>query len=65
MMNGHHPPVLLDSFKAARGKNNTQRLYYFPSDIVWSVLCCFMKIHLDDSPEISRDTAQRLSDLLV
>ena len=65
MMNRHHPPYTLAPFKAARGEKNTEHLYYFPSDIVWSVLCCFMKIHLDDSPEISRDTAQRLSDLLV
>ena len=65
MMNRHHPPYTLAPFKAARGKKNTEHLYYFPSDTVWSVLCCFMKIHLDDSPEISRDTAQRLSGLLV
>ena len=63
-MKRHHPRTL-DSFKAARGKKKTQHLCTIPSDIVWSVLCCFMKIHLDDSPEISRDTAQRLSDLLV
>jgi hypothetical protein len=59
------PPCTWAPYKAARGKKKTQHLCTIPSDIVWSVLCCFMKIHLDDSPEISRDTGQRLSDFLV
>ena len=38
MMNRHHPRTL-DSFKAARGKNNTQHLYYFllPPDLMTAI----------------------------
>ena len=37
MMNRHHPRTL-DSFKAARGKNNTQHQYYFlPPDLMTAI----------------------------
>ena len=37
MMNRHHPRTL-DSFKAARGKNNTQHLYCFlPPDLMTAI----------------------------